>query len=369
MSLHDILLLQGGEPDALPPLVPALLAWYDRQARSLPWRDDPTPYRVWISEIMLQQTRVEAVRGYFARFVDALPDIPSLAQVPEEKLLKLWEGLGYYNRARNLHRAAKLLVHEYGSRLPASYAQLLELPGFGEYTAGAVASIAFGIPVPAVDGNVLRVLSRLLASEADISQLKVKRAFRQVAIHMLPHDRPGDFNQSMMELGATVCVPGTAPRCGECPVQGGCAGYAQSVAGCLPVKAAKKQRRIEHRTILIVLAADKTLLLRREAKGLLPGMYEPVNVQAVLGEQEAEAWLHGLGAQVGEVLPLGQTKHIFSHVEWHMTGYLCRCGMFEPPQNAVWADADALREQHALPSAFRSFTKNLPQWLSQQALL
>ena len=194
-------------------IVKPLLAWYDKGRRILPWRESPTPYHVWVSEIMLQQTRVEAVKPYYDRFMQELPDIEALAKVDEEKLLKLWEGLGYYNRARNLKKSAEKIVIDYEGQMPDSYEELVKLTGIGSYTAGAIASIAFGKPYPAVDGNVLRILARLRLDERDILDAGVKRAVETELLQVIPKDRPGDFNQALMELGAVVCVPNGMPKC------------------------------------------------------------------------------------------------------------------------------------------------------------
>ena len=198
-------------------IVEPLLAWYEKNRRKLPWRENVSAYRVWVSEIMLQQTRVEAVKPYFARFIDALPDVSDLADCEEEKLLKLWEGLGYYNRVRNMQKAAKTVMEEYGGQLPDDYEKLLSLKGIGSYTAGAIASIAYGIPVPAVDGNVLRIITRLTQDESDIMKQSVKKRVEQALLEVMPQKRAGVFNQALMELGATVCVPNGAPLCEACP--------------------------------------------------------------------------------------------------------------------------------------------------------
>ena len=198
---------------------PALLDWFYKNRRSLPFREDPAPYHVWLSEVMLQQTRVSAVLPYYYRFLEELPDIPALAACGEEKLHKLWEGLGYYSRVRNLQKAAKLVCAQYGGQLPADYAALRALPGIGEYTAGAIASISFGLPVPAVDGNVLRVFSRLYNDPGVITEPAVKKAFTARVMEHQPPEKAGDYNQALMELGALVCVPNGAPLCGQCPLQ------------------------------------------------------------------------------------------------------------------------------------------------------
>lgn len=346
-------------PGELPPL---LLDWYHRRARNLPWRDDPTPYRVWISEIMLQQTRVEAAKPYFLRFVDALPDIPALAACPEDALMKLWEGLGYYTRARNLQKAARLVMERYGGELPASYEELLSLPGVGEYTAGAVASIAFGLPCPAVDGNVLRVLSRLTASGQDIADPGTKREMREALRAILPPEA-GDFNQSLMELGACVCLPGGEPLCGDCPLAGLCRARAEGLQARLPVKAKKRPRRTEERTVLLLRRdGGRLALCRRPEKGLLAGMWEPVNLAGELDGEQIRETLEGMGFSVRSLAALPPVRHIFTHVEWRMTGWHCVVdGEPEPGSGIVWAGLDELAEKYPLPSAFRWVRERLEE--------
>ena len=242
-----------------------LLKWYDQNARILPWRENPQPYRVWVSEIMLQQTRVEAVKPYFERFLKALPTVEDLAQAPEEQLLKLWEGLGYYNRVRNLQRGARAVMTEHGGVIPASFEALKKLPGIGDYTAGAIGSIAFQIPVPAVDGNVLRVISRVLYRRDNILDAKVKRRIEGEIKEILP-ERTGDFNQSLMELGATVCLPNGAPKCNECPLQELCRAHLVGDEESLPVKTKAKKRKIEQRTVFLLVCDGKIALRKRPEK-------------------------------------------------------------------------------------------------------
>jgi len=366
MQTAQALQIPAARLEMLPALTPLLLDWYDASKRDLPWRHNVTPYRVWVSEIMLQQTRVEAVKEHYQRFLAALPDIPALCAAPEDGLLKLWEGLGYYSRVRNLQKAARVVCRDYGGRLPASYEALLKLPGFGEYTAGAVASIAFGIPQPCADGNVYRVLSRILCTRADISLSPVKAAFRQCAASMVPGLRPGDFNQSMMELGATVCLPNAEPLCGQCPVGEHCAALNRGCAGELPVKAAKKPRRIEQRTVLVVVAGGKVLLQRREYGGLLAGMFAPPHPEGHLDSGQVKARVEKLGGICHQALPLRHAKHLFSHVEWRMRGFLVRAHTPFPLEEGVWANAEELTRNYALPSAFSAYTKDLPLWLARE---
>lgn len=305
--------------------VPYLLQWYDYNRRILPWREEPTPYHVWVSEIMLQQTRVEAVKGYYDRFLTRLPDVFSLAQAQEEVLLKLWEGLGYYNRVRNMQKAAKVIVEEYGGELPGDYEKLKQLPGIGEYTAGAIASIAFGLPFPAVDGNVLRVMSRISCSEDDIAKEQTKKKLQEDLKGIMPK-RSGDFNQSLMELGATVCLPNGKPLCDRCPVMHLCKAFHAGMETKLPVKSGKKERRIEERTVLLVLAEEQVLLHRRGNSGLLAGLWEFPNIQENREEllerikTQRVFWGENREPASFRIETERKAKHIFSHVEWHMAG-------------------------------------------------
>lgn len=297
-------------------LVPYLLHWYERNARILPWREQPKPYYVWVSEIMLQQTRVEAVKGYFDRFLTELPDITALAKADEEKLLKLWEGLGYYNRVRNMQKAARQVVEEFGGELPADYEKLKALPGIGSYTAGAIASIAFGLREPTVDGNVLRVLKRVAASRDDITKEKVKRELEDDVRKILPAERPGDVNQSLMELGATVCLPNGKPLCEQCPIMHLCKAFHEGCEMEIPVKPPKKERRVEERTVFVIRHQDSIALHRRASKGLLAGLWELPNIKGHLTPDEVSLLFP---KRQMELLP--DAKHIFSHVEWRMHAY------------------------------------------------
>ena len=330
-----------------------LLPWYDGGARVLPWREEPTPYRVWVSEIMLQQTRVEAVRPYYERFLEAFPTVEALAAAPEEKLLKMWEGLGYYNRARNLQRAAQQVVELYDGEVPASYEALRALPGVGDYTAGAIASIAFQLPVPAVDGNVLRVAARLDNDLTPITDAGYKKQTRARFAALMPADRPGDLNQALMELGATVCLPNGAPLCGNCPVQHLCLAYHRGNASTLPVRAAKKARRIENRTVLLVRCGAMVGIRRRPARGLLAGLWELPSLDGHLSPDETRAALTAQGWQVQKLLSLRPAKHIFTHVEWHMNGYYIE--LADQPAGMTFVTPAGLRAEYALPSAFRAF--------------
>ncbi len=351
--------------DNLSAISKPLLKWYDSNRRVLPWREIPTPYRVWVSEIMLQQTRVEAVKPYFERFMNSLPDIEALANAEEEELLKLWEGLGYYNRVRNLQKAAIQIVEEYGGRMPDTYEELLKLKGIGSYTAGAIASIAYGRVSPAVDGNVLRVLSRIRMDERSISDAKVKTAVEQELIQTMSQDRPGDFNQAMMEIGACVCIPNGAPHCEECPLQHLCKAHEAHAEQEYPKKAAKKPRTIEEKTILVIRDENRTAIRKRINQGLLAGMYEFPTLQGYHTAEEVCEYLADNGLKAIRIQELEAATHIFTHKEWHMRGYMIRVDELEPgvpgeeAKDWLYIEPEETKEKYPIPKAFAAYTKSL----------
>lgn len=352
-------------------IVEPLLAWYDNHARILPWRDDPTPYRVWISEIMLQQTRVEAVKPFFERFLVALPTIESLAQVEEDKLLKLWEGLGYYNRARNLQKAANQIMKDFAGNLPKEKENLLKLSGIGSYTAGAIASIAYGQKEPAVDGNVLRVIARVTANYSDILSPKVKKELEEQMLLIMPANRARDFNQALMELGATVCIPNGAPKCGECPWESFCQGNIQKLTGELPKKTKKKPRVIEEKTIVVIQDENKVALHKRPNKGLLASMYEFPTLEGHQTPKQVLAYLEKLGFLSIRILPLENSRHIFTHKEWHMIGYAIRVDELaimerdKRKDGIILVDKKETEEKYPIPAAFVAYTRYLNIRLGQ----
>lgn len=345
-----------------PRAVESLLLWYQQNKRDLPWRHTSDPYRIWISEIMLQQTRVEAVKPYYARFLNDAPDVNALAKLPEEKLMKLWEGLGYYSRARNLQKAARMVVEQYGGVMPTTYEELLKLPGIGEYTAGAIASIAYGVRVPAIDGNVLRVLARVSGTAADIALPETKREFRQSLASVVPV-AAGDFTQSLIELGATVCAPNREPMCVDCPLADCCVAYREGRTNEIPVRSPKKPRRVEERTVFLIRDGDRTALRKRPLRGLLSGLYELPNVEGHLSEEQALSHLRSLGFEPLRIQKIENAKHIFTHIEWHMIAYDVRItpefdglhgqsGMLLVPNGE-------LHQSYAIPSAFAAYVKYL----------
>lgn len=341
-----------------------LVDWYRSHERTFPWRTDPSPYRVWVSEIMLQQTRIEAALPYFERFMQTLPTVQALAEASEDILLKLWEGLGYYSRVRNLQKAAQQIMIDHGGQLPDKYDELLKLAGIGEYTAGAIASIAFGERVAAVDGNVLRVMARLLDEDADVMQPAVRKRLAAIVGDLVPADDPGGFNEGLMELGETICLPNTMPLCDRCPIRDFCAVSGTERAAQLPTRKQPKPRKVEQRTVQIVIADKRVLLHKRDNKGLLSGMWElPNRLQEEGNGNLPQEW----NAMVLRKEASVSGKHVFSHIEWHLTGEVFFTNPFDPPQGYVWVSEKDF-EQYALPTAFRLFAQQLPRYFSVTGL-
>ena len=339
--------------------VSLLLTWFDENKRKLPWREQPTPYHVFVSEIMLQQTRVETVKPYYERFLKMLPDVHALSAAKEETLLKLWEGLGYYNRVRNMQKAALQVVEEYDGRIPDSYNELLKLKGIGPYTAGAIASIAYGKQEPAVDGNVLRVLMRFFSDESDIAKQSVKDSVSRMLREWMPQERCGDFNQALMELGAVVCLPNGVPLCEECPLVQLCLARKQGKVDCLPVKSGKIARKIEKKTILIIRDDEKTAVCKRSGKGLLAGMYEFPNAEGYLSPDEALSYVKEKGFAPLRITEIEPSKHIFSHKEWHMKAYVIKVEPVGCQKGFLFASAKDAQDKYPIPSAFAAYAKYL----------
>ena len=338
-------------------IAPALLDWFYQNKRILPFRTDPSPYHVWVSEIMLQQTRVSAALPYYERFLAALPDIPALAACEEEKLHKLWEGLGYYSRVRNLQKAAKIVCEQYGGQLPADYDALRELPGIGDYTAGAIASISFDLPVPAVDGNVLRVAARLMNDARNIEDTAVKKEFRQIVWEVLPQHRVGDFNQSLMELGALICLPNGRPLCESCPVRDLCQSCAAGTQLALPTRQKKPRRRKEEKTVLLLCRPGEVQITQRPADGLLASLWEFPTLPGLHTSAEVAELL---SVPTEAVTPLGPATHIFTHIEWQMQGYRVEL----PPKAPLWGGCVSipvaeLFASYPIPSAYAAYFKTL----------
>lgn len=336
-------------------IVEPLLQWYSANERILPWRQNTDPYRVWVSEIMLQQTRVETVIPYYERFMERFPTIQSLARSDDEEMLKLWEGLGYYSRVRNLKKAAQVICSEYEGKFPQDFEVILKLPGIGTYTAGAISSIAFEKARAAVDGNVLRVITRLTENVQDITDIKFRKQITEELEKVYPQTRRGDFTQSLMELGAMVCVPNGAPKCQECPLNMLCGACRNQTQMQYPVKKKKAQRKIEKKTILILLHEDKIALSKRSEEGLLSGMWELPNLKGNKSEKEIIQWLSDreIAAERRQQTERIQKKHIFSHIEWHMECEIMNCCEVGTDNIFTWVTKEQLQKEIALPTAFK----------------
>jgi len=341
--------------------VKKLVGWYRKHKRSFPWRDSEDPYDVWISEIMLQQTRTEAVIPYFERFKKEVPDIQSLAAMDEDKLFRLWEGLGYYSRARNLKRCATVLVEQYDGKLVADYDALLKLPGIGPYTAGAIMSIGFDQGYAAIDGNVLRVLARFFGIREDIRKDSVRKDLEETIVTYYKGQKrtkglARDLSQAFMDLGATICIPNGKPLCESCPLKDSCYACQNDCCETLPYRSKNKDRKIVHRTLFILRSGETFLIRKRPSKGLLAGLYEFLGVDEDVTESEALAYLKTLGYDALRIKRLPDAKHIFSHVEWHMKAYEIQIGNWDVPleENEVLVDRKKLNDL-AIPSAFKTY--------------
>ncbi|MBQ4058939.1 MAG: A/G-specific adenine glycosylase [Lachnospiraceae bacterium] len=330
-----------------------LLRWYEKEHRLLPWRTMNIPYNIWISEIMLQQTRVEAVKGYYSRFLNAIPSVKELAEVSEEELLKLWEGLGYYNRAKNLQKTARIIMEKYHGNFPKEYSDVISLPGIGEYTAGAICSICYDMPTPAVDGNVLRVMTRVSENYCNIDDVKTKKLARQDLELLYQNGDCAMLTQALMELGAMVCIPNGAPKCEECPLAMMCGAFRNHTYDELPVRKKKKNRKVIEKTVFILHDKDYYGIRKRPDKGLLANMWEFTHVDYKMNKEEALQYIseEGYGPFLLEKeIPY---THIFSHVEWRMTAYYISCR--NQLSNLLWVKEAELKNRYALPTAFKTF--------------
>jgi len=329
-----------------------LLPWYKQNARALPWRQDTEPYHIWLSEIMLQQTRVETVWAYYLRFLDQLPNIYALAKAPESQLFKLWEGLGYYNRARNLQKAARVIETQYGGQFPNQYEDIRALPGIGPYTAGAVASICFNLPYAAVDGNVLRIITRMTENDTPIDGMQIKTEIAAQLEKVYPKNECGQFTQALMELGATICTP-KSPKCSDCPMNDFCRAYAHDTVLQYPIKKPKKDKHLEERTVFLLQCEDKYALTKRTENGLLSGLWQLPNTLGKMDVHHALKAAETFGVQPVEVYKEIHRVHIFTHIKWQMTCYHILCS--KESSDFVWATEQEIQTAYALPTAFRMF--------------
>lgn len=337
-------------------MVDPLVLWFEENGRMLPWRKDKKAYHIWISEIMLQQTKIEAVKNYYTRFMETLPTIQDLAQIEEEKLLKLWEGLGYYSRARNLKKAAIMIEQEYGGSMPNTYEKLLTLPGIGEYTAGAIASIAFNQKVPAVDGNVLRVVSRVIENSEDVLLPATKKKITAQLKLIMP-EKAGVFNEAIMELGELICIPNGMPLCDQCPLKDLCLARAHNTTLTIPKREKKSKRKHEKITVMIIQYKDKVAIKKRKSTGLLANMYEFPNILGHLTVEEIKEWCCNNNLTVKNISEGKKHKHVFTHVEWDMTGYIVEV---EGISNSfIWDTRDNILNNYPIPTAFLKFKKDI----------
>ena len=342
--------------DILSRLPSLLLPWYAENRRQLPWRADREPYHIWLSEIMLQQTRVEAVKGYYTRFLTALPTVAELADCDDDTLRKLWEGLGYYSRVRNLKKAARQIMDRHGGVFPRTYEAVLALPGIGAYTAGAICSIAYGLPTPAVDGNVLRLFTRLTDDPSPIDAPSFRQQVTDALAQVYPKEA-GDFTQALMELGATLCGPNWKPRCESCPCASLCLSHQRGTAESLPVKSPKKAKRQEERTVFIFSCDGCYALHKRPNRGLLAGLWEFPNVSGKLEVPQALEAAEDMGVGPRNLLRQVERKHIFTHIQWNLRGYYLEVA--EKPDCFRWFTGEEIRAQAALPTAFRQFWEEI----------
>lgn len=340
-------------------LAEIIAEWYRGHKRDLPWRRNPDAYRVWVSEIMLQQTRVEAVKPYYERFLRELPTVRDLAEAPEDKLLKLWEGLGYYNRVRNMQNAAQQIMIDHQGEFPNTYEEIRSLKGIGNYTAGAISAFAYGISKAAVDGNVLRVVSRITGSREDIMKQSVKRKMEEELEKIIPENAAGDFNQGLIELGAIVCLPKGEPKCKECPAAPFCEARKQGIVTEIPVKSKGKARKIEERTVFVFKDGKKLAIRKRPGKGLLAGLYEFPNEKGHMELGEVSAYSKKIGLMPIRIKELGRAKHIFSHIEWHMTGYEVTVDELEQTNERrfLFILPEEIEREYPIPSAFEYYTR------------
>ena len=329
-----------------------LLPWYETNKRDLPWRKDREPYHVWLSEIMLQQTRVEAVKGYYARFLAVLPTVADLANADDDHLHKLWEGLGYYSRVRNLKKAAIAIMEQHGGAFPAEYSAVRSLPGIGDYTAGAICSICYDQPTPAVDGNVLRVIARVTADETPVDLPAYKKDVSAELTEIYP-PRAGDFTQALMELGATVCIPNGKPLCDACPCRDFCKARAMGIAQELPIRLPKRGRREEEKTVLILSAQERYALVKRPEKGLLAGLWQFPELPGTMELNDVLQAAGEMGLTVKDVYRQVDKKHIFTHIEWKMRGFYLE--VTEENERFTWLTREQIENDAALPTAFRQF--------------
>lgn len=330
-----------------------IVEWYQNEEKNLPWKQDKEPYHIWISEIMLQQTRIEAVKKYYTRFMEALPTVKDLAEIEEVKLLKLWEGLGYYSRARNLKKSANIIVSEYNGKVPREYEKLIKLPGIGEYTAGAIASISNNEKVTAVDGNVLRVISRVIGNTENVLLPEIKKKITKIVQEILPEES-GDFNEGVMEIGEKICLPNGKPLCEKCPINQYCYARTNGLTEKIPVRIKDTKRKVENKIVFVIRTEiGKIAIRKREGKGLLAGLYELPNIEEQIEEMQIKKLIEGWNLEIVQIHPDKDEKHIFTHIEWKMKHY--EVIVKEENTKFIWVSQEQLNKEYPLPTAFAKF--------------
>lgn len=342
-----------------------MLAWYDRNQRDLPWRHTHNPYYIWISEMMLQQTQVKTAIPYYHRFIDACPTVFDLAKIDDEQLIKLWQGLGYYNRVRNMKKTAMIIANTMNGAFPKRPQELIQLPGIGPYSAGAIASIAFQVQTPAIDGNVLRILSRLTMESGDVQDSAIRRRLSEVLSPLLPELRCGDFNQSLMDLGATICLANGVPLCHQCPLKNLCLAHLNQATDHIPFVPPKKERMSEAKTVFLIHSNHQWLIRKRAAKGLLAGLWEYPNSDYISTKQEVSTLLTSWGMKVVSITPSSEAIHRFTHREWQMNAYLCEV-IIENELPPTWKSVtlSEIQSYYSIPTAFLTYTKVIEQYQS-----
>jgi len=334
-----------------------LLKWYEKNKRDLPWRHTTDSYKIWISEVMLQQTRVEAVKFYYERFINRLPTIKDLAVVDDDTLLKLWEGLGYYSRARNLKACAKTIMNEKLDNLPSDEKSLKKLPGIGPYTTGAILSIAYQKCVPAIDGNVMRILSRVYEDKRDLLKKKVQEEYKTLLQKLMKKGKTREFTEGFIELGALVCLPNGAPKCTECPFKNICLSYKHQTMLEYPIKKTPTKRKIVNKTVYVLEYNKTYAIAKRKNDGLLKGLYELPNMDEALEEEALKNVLEKKNICIKEIQKLGKFKHIFSHIEWHMNAYIVECN--NKDKTFSYHTKKEIEEDYSLPTAFQKVFRTI----------
>lgn len=331
-----------------------LLSWYQKNKRVLPWRKDKNPYHIWISEIMLQQTRIEAVIPYYERFMKRIPDVNALATIDEDELLKLWEGLGYYNRARNLKKAAQIIMSEYQGTFPNTYKEIIRLPGIGEYTASAIASICFHEATPTIDGNVLRVYTRLKEDKRNVDLNQTKKEIREEISQIIPLEA-GDFNEALMELGETICLPNGEPKCNMCPLSHICKAYLHQSWDKFPVKSEKRSKKELFYTVFLFYYQNQVAIRKRDDKGLLKNLWEFPNELGKMGIADVKKYLKQHQIYFSSVKKGISYKHVFTHQIWYMQSF--QIELTSVINDFKWVSIEEIEEKYAIPGAFEPFLK------------